>query len=71
MDWLLTVPLLLIEILLVMKTDPGPHASKAKTLGVGSALMTASGYCGELYIAGDLSPRWRCWLLAMALFCTS
>ena len=30
MDWLLTVPLLLIEILLVMKLDPETYAAKSK-----------------------------------------
>merc|ERR1711907_655089 len=35
MDWLLTVPLLLIEILLVMKLDAATYSSKAWTLGVG------------------------------------
>merc|ERR1719343_714748 len=39
MDWLLTVPLLLIEILLVMKLDDATYSAKAKTLGLGSALM--------------------------------
>merc|ERR1712028_180647 len=48
MDWLLTVPLLLIEILLVMKLDDATFSEKAWTLGVGSALMIASGYYGEL-----------------------
>merc|ERR1712166_836185 len=44
MDWLLTVPLLLIEILLVMKLDERDFNEKARTLGVGSALMIVSGY---------------------------
>jgi bacteriorhodopsin len=60
MDWLLTVPLLLIEILLVMKLSAEEYNSKAKTLGLGSALMIASGYYGELTITGDLSARWSC-----------
>jgi len=68
MDWLLTVPLLLIEILLVMKLDAATFSSKAKTLGVGSALMIVSGYYGELFITGDLSTRWTCWFLSMAFF---
>merc|ERR1712157_380703 len=37
MDWLLTVPLLLIEILLVMKLDEDTYSRKAWTLGLGSA----------------------------------
>jgi len=68
MDWLLTVPLLLIEILLVMKLDPETYSTKAKTLGIGSALMIASGYYGELFITGDLSVRWMCWFASMAFF---
>merc|ERR1712214_208729 len=68
MDWLLTVPLLLIEILLVMKLDAETYSSKAKTLGVGSALMIISGYYGELTVTGDLTPRWVCWFLSMGFF---
>jgi len=68
MDWLLTVPLLLIEILLVMKLDDATFSSKAWVLGVGSALMIASGYYGELVVTGDLTPRWNCWFLSMVFF---
>jgi len=68
MDWLLTVPLLLIEILLVMKLDEATYNRKAWTLGLGSALMICSGYYGELYITGDLSMRWNCWYLSMLFF---
>jgi len=68
MDWLLTVPLLLIEILLVMKLDPETYAAKSKTLGLGSALMIVSGYYGELTVTGDLTPRWICWFVSMCFF---
>merc|ERR1712150_280905 len=68
MDWLLTVPLLLIEILLVMKLDEATFSSKAWVLGVGSAMMIISGYYGELVITGDLTPRWVCWFASMAFF---
>merc|ERR1712188_105270 len=68
MDWLLTVPLLLIEILLVMKLDEREYNSKAWTLGLGSALMIVSGYYGELVVTGDLTPRWMCWFLSMSFF---
>merc|ERR1719446_1420817 len=68
MDWLLTVPLLLIEILLVMKLSPEEYSSKAWTLGFGSALMIVSGYYGELVVTGDLTPRWVCWFLSMSFF---
>merc|ERR1712187_765584 len=65
---LLTVPLLLIEILLVMKLSDEEYSNKALTLGVGSALMIVSGYYGELVVTGDLSPRWMCWFMSMAFF---
>merc|ERR1711988_176797 len=68
MDWLLTVPLLLIEILLVMKLDERDYNEKSKTLGVGSALMIVSGYYGELVVTGDLTPRWMCWFISMMFF---
>merc|ERR1712115_290266 len=68
MDWLLTVPLLLIEILLVMKLDDSTFNAKAKALGVGSALMIVSGYYGELVVTGDLTPRWICWFISMGFF---
>merc|ERR1719498_2258946 len=68
MDWLLTVPLLLIEILLVMKLEPAVYSAKAKSLGLSAALMIVSGYYGELVIAGDLTPRWICWFLSMCFF---
>merc|ERR1711990_1168563 len=68
MDWLLTVPLLLLEILLVMKLDESTLKCKGWTLGLGSALMIVSGYYGELFISGDLTPRWNCWYLSMFFF---
>merc|ERR1712186_38238 len=68
MDWLLTVPLLLIEILLVMKLEADDFNSRAWTLGFGSALMITSGYYGELVVTGDLSPRWMCWFASMCFF---
>merc|ERR1711964_947220 len=68
MDWLLTVPLLLIEILLVMKLDEETYSTKAWNLGVGSALMICSGYYGELVITGNLTPRWICWFVSMCFF---
>merc|ERR1712107_135600 len=70
MDWLLTVPLLLIEILLVMKLEGDNFSSKAWTLGLGSALMIVSGYYGELVVTGDLTPRWGVGSFPWASFCT-
>jgi len=68
MDWLLTVPLLLIEILLVMKLSDEEYSGKAWQLGVGSALMIVSGYYGELTVTGNLTPRWICWFVSMLFF---
>jgi len=68
MDWLLTVPLLLIEILLVMKLPAAEFSSKAWSLGLAAALMIVSGYYGELVVTGDLTPRWMCWFLSMFFF---
>jgi len=68
MDWLLTVPLLLMEIVLVMNLPKEESNSKCWVLGVGSALMIVSGYKGELIVAGDLTPRWHSWCLSMCFF---
>lgn len=54
-DWLLTVPLLLIELVLVMRLDPAETRSKAITLGFAAALMIVLGYPGE--IATDIPTR--------------
>merc|ERR1712100_160602 len=68
MDWLLTVPLLLMEIVLVMKLPADEASSKCWTLGIFSALMIVSGYQGELVISGDLSVRWVHWFVSMCFF---
>merc|ERR1712054_191389 len=68
MDWLLTVPLLLMEIVLVMKLPADEASSKCWTLGIFSALMIVSGYKGELVLEGDLAPRWISWSISMCFF---
>merc|ERR1712167_457173 len=68
MDWLLTVPLLLMEIVLVMNLPAEEANSQCWTLGVFSALMIISGYNGELILSGDLSPRWISWAISMCFF---
>jgi len=69
MDWLLTVPLLLIEIVLVMKLPADESRSKATTLGLASAAMIAIGYPGELVLDEDgLGTRWVYWIGAMLPF---
>ena len=54
-DWLLTVPLLLIELILVMRLSAAETASKATRLGTAAALMIILGYPGE--IATDIPTR--------------
>merc|ERR1712146_338699 len=48
MDWLLTVPLLLIEITFMMKLSDEETKKKSINLGVASGLMIMIGYPGEL-----------------------
>merc|ERR1740138_676551 len=52
MDWLLTVPLLLMELVLVMKFDAKEAQQKSATLGAAAALMILLGYPGELITEG-------------------
>jgi len=68
MDWLLTVPMLLMEIILTMKLSAEESRSKCFTLGSAAALMIVAGYPGELIIDGDLSTRWMYWGFAMIPF---
>merc|ERR1719331_1117937 len=68
MDWLLTVPLLLIEIIFCMHLPADEMVSLAWKLGVSSGLMIILGYPGELIIEGDLSLRFIFWALAMIPF---
>jgi len=66
-DWLLTVPLLLLELILVMKLPAEQTSSMSWKLGIASAVMVALGYPGE--IQDDLAVRWNWWGLAMVPFC--
>ena len=54
-DWLLTVPLLLIELVLVMRLSSEETSRKATRLGIAAALMIILGYPGE--IADDNQTR--------------
>lgn len=54
-DWLLTVPLLLIELVLVMRLSQSETVSKATSLGFAAALMIVLGYPGE--VADDNMTR--------------
>jgi len=66
-DWLLTVPLLLIEIVLVMKLPEAETVQRCTVLGISSALMIIGGYPGET--SGTAYVRWIFWALSMIPFC--
>merc|ERR1712118_339734 len=66
MGWLLTVPLLLIELLLVMDLDKPTETALSVKLGGAAALMILLGYPGEITL--DHGTRWLYWFLAMLPF---
>merc|ERR1712054_65733 len=66
MDWLLTVPLLLMEIVLVMQLPDDQTFKQSALLGVSSAVMILLGYPGE--VSDEHSTRWVFWALAMCPF---
>jgi bacteriorhodopsin len=65
-DWLLTVPLLMVELILVMRLSNQETWSKATRLGLLAAVMIVLGYPGE--ISTDPATRWLWWGLAMVPF---
>ena len=54
-DWLLTVPLLLVELILVMGLSRSATIAKSTKLGLLALLMVALGYPGE--VAPDMNGR--------------
>jgi len=65
-DWLLTVPLLLIELILVMRLSRQETIKKSTILGGAAALMIILGYPGEVSDTGGL--RFVFWVLSMIPF---
>merc|ERR1711933_68793 len=65
-DWVLTVPLLLIELILVMGLPAEETVEKSWNLGIASAIMVALGYPGE--IQDNPEGRWMWWFFAMIPF---
>ncbi len=65
-DWLLTVPLLLVELILVMRLPSGESAKRATRLAVLAALMIILGYPGEN--ATESGTRLLFWVLSMIPF---
>ena len=62
-DWLLTVPLLLIELILVMQLPAEESSRKMWTLGAASGFMVAFGSPGE--VRDDPAGRWFYWAVSM------
>jgi len=70
MDWLLTVPLLLMELVLVMDMSDEEKQKTSTILGTAAGLMILVGYPGELITEGpQLSTRWMFWGASMVPFC--
>ncbi len=67
-DWLLTVPLLLAELVLVMRLAAGPTRSLTVRLGVAAVAMILIGYPGEISPADDLFGRAVWGILSMIPF---
>lgn len=65
-DWLLTVPLLVTELILVMRLSGNEGTKKATRLAVLAVIMVALGYPGE--ISNVASTRWLFWSLSMIPF---
>jgi bacteriorhodopsin len=65
-DWLLTVPLLLTELVLVMRLSREETVSRASHLAKLAALMILLGYPGE--ISTDNETRWMWWAASMIPF---
>jgi len=65
-DWLLTVPLLLVELILVMRLPQDQTVKMSIKLGALAALMVILGYPGE--VSSTVSGRWLWWAAAMIPF---
>ena len=65
-DWLLTVPLLVTELIFVMRLPGNEGAKKATRLAFLAAIMVILGYPGE--VSNVASTRWLWWCLSMIPF---
>ena len=66
-DWLLTVPLLLAELVVVLRLEASKTRSLLIRLTVAALAMIILGYPGEIADADD-GIRWLWWVLAMIPF---
>jgi bacteriorhodopsin len=68
-DWLLTVPLLLLELVLVMRLSKEETFSKGAKLAIAAAIMVILGYPGEIILDPAMfANRWLWWTFAMIPF---
>ncbi len=65
-DWLLTVPLLLVELVAVINLEKGKARSLLTKLVIASILMIAFGYPGE--ISAVAGTKWLFWAISMVPF---
>jgi len=65
-DWLLTVPLLLLEFVLVLRLPHAETYKKGLALALAAAFMVILGYPGETLTIGFAKVIW--WVLAMIPF---
>jgi bacteriorhodopsin len=65
-DWLITVPLLVIELLIVLGVTSERRKALLKTLVPATVLMVGLGYPGE--VSTSDSTKWTFWVLAMIPF---
>lgn len=65
-DWLLTVPLLVIELVAVLALAKAESRSMSLRLSVAAALMIVLGYPGE--VATEAGTKWLWWFLSMIPF---
>ncbi|MGA0355868.1 MAG: bacteriorhodopsin, partial [Ilumatobacteraceae bacterium] len=62
-DWLITVPLLVIELLIVLGVANEVRKGLMRKLVPATVLMIALGYPGE--VSSDNGTKWLWWVLAM------
>lgn len=65
-DWILTVPLLMVELIAVLALPKGQASSLMTKLVIAATLMIGLGYPGE--ISSDSTTRWIFWGLSMVPF---
>jgi bacteriorhodopsin len=65
-DWLITVPLLVIELLIVLGVTAERRKKLMLSLVPATVLMIALGYPGE--VAADNGTKWMFWFLGMVPF---